>query len=76
MLDDRLKDIVRDVLGDDQLQLDERTTAQDVAGWDSLAHINIMVSVETEYGVSFTTDQLGRFRDLGELQDFLHRTTA
>lgn len=76
MLDERLKEIVQDVLGDDRLELDEHTTAKDVPGWDSLAHINIMVSVETEYGVSFTTDQLSRFRDLGELQGFLHRATG
>jgi acyl carrier protein len=76
MLDERLKEIVQDVLGDDQLELDERTTAKDVPGWDSLAHINIMVSVESEFGVSFSTDQLSRFRDLGELQDFLHRRSA
>lgn len=76
MLDERLTQIVQDVLGDDQLQLDEGTTAADVPGWDSLAHISIMVAVEGEYGVTFTSEQLGRFRDLGELQEFLHRRTA
>lgn len=76
MLDERLKEIVQDVLGDDQLQLDESTSAADVAGWDSLAHISIMVAVESEYGVTFSSEQLGRFRDLGELQAFLHRPTA
>lgn len=75
MLDRRLVEIVRDVLGDDELVLDEHTTATQVPGWDSLAHINIMVSVETEYGVAFNTDQLSRYRNLGELQDFLHRST-
>lgn len=73
MLDARLTEIVQDVLGDDSLALDEHTTAQDVAGWDSLAHINIMVAVEAEYGVTFSSSQLTRFRDLGELQQFLRQ---
>lgn len=73
MLDDRLREIIQDVLDDEHLELDEQTTAADVEGWDSLAHINIMVAVEGAYGVSFTSDQLGRFRDLGELQDFLRQ---
>ena len=71
MLDDQLCEIVQDVLGDDELELQEHTRADDVEGWDSLAHINIMVAVEGAYGVSFTSDQLTAFRDLGELQAFL-----
>ena len=76
MLDDQLIEIVRDVIGDDDLTLDEATTASDVEGWDSLAHINIMVAIEAEYGVSFNTDQLGRFRDVGELQQFLRERAS
>lgn len=75
MLDAQLCEIVQDVLGDDELELHEQTTADDVEGWDSLAHINIMVAVEGAYGVTFTSDQLSSFRNLGELQDFL-RTRA
>lgn len=71
MLDARLREIVQDVLGDDELELHDRTTADDVEGWDSLAHINIMVAVEGAYGVTFTSDELSAFRDLGELQAFL-----
>lgn len=71
MLDERLTQIVRDTLGDDDLELDETTIASDVTGWDSLAHINIMVAVETEYGVTFSSEQLGGFANLGELQAFL-----
>lgn len=73
MLDAQLRQIVQDSLGDDELELHERTTADDVDGWDSLTHINIMVAVESAYGVSFTSEQLGGFRDLGELQDFLRK---
>jgi acyl carrier protein len=73
MLDPRLCEIVRDILGDEELELSERTSATDVQGWDSLAHINIMVAVEVDYGVSFTSDELTQFRDLGELQDFLRQ---
>jgi acyl carrier protein len=76
MLDDRLIEIVRDVLGDDELELTEDTVASDVPGWDSLAHINVMTDVETEYAVTFTTAQLGQFRNLGELQEFLRSRAA
>jgi acyl carrier protein len=71
MLDERLTQIVKDTIGDDDLDLDESTSAADVDGWDSLAHINIMVAVESEYGVVFSSEQLSRFDNLGELQAFL-----
>jgi acyl carrier protein len=71
MLDDRLMRIVKDTLGNDDLELDESTVAADVTGWDSLAHINIMVAVEAEYGVFFSSEQLGGFANLGELQAFV-----
>lgn len=70
MIDPRLQQIVEDVLGE-EVVLTERTRASDVPGWDSLAHINIMFAVETEFGVSFSDDQLTRFADVGELQSFL-----
>lgn len=76
MIDSRLVEIIQDVLGADDLQLDESTSAGDVDGWDSLAHINIMVAVEEEFRVSFTSDQLTRFKNLGELQDFLTEAAA
>lgn len=71
MLDEQLIQIIGDVIGEADLDLDETTVAADVPGWDSLAHINIMMSVEDAYGVTFSTEQLGRFRDLGELQAYL-----
>jgi acyl carrier protein len=71
MLDERLTQIVKDTIGDDDLDLDESTSAADVDGWDSLAHINIMVAVESEFGVVFSSEQLGQFDNLGELQAFL-----
>jgi len=70
-VDGRVLQVFRDVLGDESLQLDDATTAIDVPGWDSLAHINIMYSLEAEFGVQFTDDQLTSFQDVGELRRFL-----
>jgi acyl carrier protein len=76
MLDERLTQIVKDTIGDDDLDLDESTSAADVDGWDSLAHINIMVAVESEYGVVFSSEQLSQFDNLGELQAFLRASRS
>lgn len=71
VVDSRLQQVFRDVLADDDLVLERHTTAADVPGWDSLAHINLMFAVEQEFGITFRDDQLTSFRDVGELEDFV-----
>ncbi|WP_369137169.1 acyl carrier protein [Modestobacter versicolor] len=70
-VEERVHQVIRDVLADDEVVLTDATTAAEVEGWDSLAHINIMFALESEFDVQFTDDQLSSFRDLGELRRFL-----
>ena len=43
---EQLTEVFRDVFDDDELVIDATTTAQDVEGWNSLAHIRLVVSIE------------------------------
>lgn len=70
-LHDRLEDIFRTVLNDEQLTLTDETTAAEVEGWDSVAHINLMFSIESEFGVQFAGNELAEFKNVGELKAFL-----
>jgi acyl carrier protein len=67
----RLLQVFREVLAVEDLRLSDSSTAADVPGWDSLAHINIMYSLEAEFGVQFSDEQLTSFQDVGELRRFL-----
>ncbi len=70
-VEQRMQQVIRDVLRDDDLVLSDDTTANEVEGWDSLAHINIMFLLESEFGVQFTDEQLNSFRNVGELRRYL-----
>jgi acyl carrier protein len=37
--------------------LSEATRQESVRGWDSLAHVQLVLGLESEFGVSFTIDQ-------------------
>lgn len=63
----RLTPIFRDVFDDESLVPLATMTAADVAEWDSLNHIRLMVSIEREFGVTFTTAEVSGFRNVGEL---------
>lgn len=65
---ERLQEIAREVFDDDELVLTDSTTAKDVDGWDSLAHVTFMYSVEEDFGVQFTDAEFAGFTDIGELK--------
>lgn len=69
-----LERVFRDVFGDEGIVLNDDTTAAGIAGWDSLGHINLMFSLEEQFGVQFEGNQLAEFANVGELRRFLDTT--
>lgn len=63
---DRLLPIFRDVFDDETLALSPSMTAGDVDGWDSLAHIRLIVSVETDFGVKFSAADVSSLKNVGD----------
>jgi acyl carrier protein len=69
----RLEELFQTVFNDDGLTLRDDMTAGDVPGWDSVAHINLMFSIEQAFGVQFQGNELAEFANIGELKAFLAR---
>lgn len=59
---DALQTVFRDVFGDDDIVLADSMTADDVPGWDSLAHINLMIATEKQCGIRFATAEISRLK--------------
>lgn len=64
---DRLNEIFRDVLDNDEIVLKPGITAADVDEWDSLSHIRIIVAIEQAFGIKFAVTEIGNLKDVGEL---------
>jgi len=73
---DRIQDIARDVFDNYDLVLTDSTTASDVEGWDSLAHVAFMYSVEEEFGVHFSDAEFAGFTDIGDLKRTLQEKVS
>ena len=71
MLDDRLQRVFDDLFPDAEVQVADTTTSDDIEGWDSLMHINLMFRVEQEFGVQFHGEEMGALSDVGELKQLL-----
>lgn len=64
---ERLNAMFQEVFDDETLQVTPETTANDVEGWDSLSHINLIVAVESAFNVRFSQKELLKFRSVGDL---------
>ncbi len=69
----RIRDILAEVVDDDSLQLVESTSADEVAGWDSINHVKLLIGLESELGFRFETDEVGGLHNVGELVDLVRK---
>jgi acyl carrier protein len=70
---EKLQEIFRTVLADDDLVLSDDLTAAGVPAWDSLAQVSLMFTIESEFGLQFKDDQLTSFDNVGELRRFIEQ---
>ena len=64
---ERVQAVVADQIDRDDVALSMSTVAASVDGWDSLAHVRIMIAVEEEFGVRFDMSEITSLSDVGDL---------
>ncbi len=64
---EKITPIFRDVLENDSLVLSDMLTAEEVPGWDSLAHVNLIVCIENEFDIRFGISELNELKNVGAL---------
>lgn len=62
----KLQEIFRDIFDDEDLAINKSTTADDVEDWDSLTHMQLIITIEKKYGVKFTTDEVMNTKNVGD----------
>jgi acyl carrier protein len=68
---ERLEAVFRDTFNQDSIALTDATTAADIPGWDSVAHITLMFGIEQEFGIQFVGNELAEFETVGALRAYL-----
>ena len=68
---EKLEQLIRHVLNDDSIVLNDETTAHQVEGWDSLAHITFMYAIEYEFDIAFDADEFSNVADIGRLRQLI-----
>lgn len=63
----RLNEIFCEVFDDDDIKIAPEMTANDVDGWDSLSHVNLIVTIESKFNIRFNQKELLTFKNVGDL---------
>ncbi|MCI8416141.1 MAG: acyl carrier protein [Lachnospiraceae bacterium] len=66
-----LNQVFQDVFDDEEIQVTEDTTAEDIEDWDSLEHINLIVAVERHFGMKFTMGEVTGMKNVGAMADII-----
>lgn len=63
----RVEQIFREELGQDDIVLNDETTAEDVEGWDSLSHVQLVAVMEDAFGIEFSSREILSWDNVGDL---------
>jgi len=64
---DRLTPLFREVFDDDTVVVTPQLTANDVENWDSLSHVRLMVAIEEDFKIHFSSSEIASFKTVDDL---------
>jgi acyl carrier protein len=73
---DRLQPIFQDIFDNPKLVVDRASSALNVPGWDSFAHINLVTAIEQEFRIKFALGELADLKNVGEMIDLMKTKMA
>lgn len=66
-----IQPLFNNVFEREDLVITRETSAQDVEEWDSLAQIDLVVSMEKQFGIKFSLDELVELKNVGDAVDLI-----
>ena len=68
---DELQPIFQDIFEDDELLITAESNANTVEGWDSLAHITLIFTIEQEFEIKFALGELEAIKNVGDMVELM-----
>jgi acyl carrier protein len=62
-----LNQVFQQVFANPALAIDVAMTPNDIDGWDSMAHVNLIAAVELRFKIKFQTKELRSIKTVGDL---------
>lgn len=69
---EKLNEVFSDVF-DEEIVVNEKTTAADIEDWDSLTHITLISEVEDAFGIKLSMKEVLDMKNVGEMADLIQK---
>lgn len=69
----KLQEIFRDILDNEEIVLTETTSAKDIEEWDSLSNVQLVVGIEDEFGIRFTSAEIPSWKNVGDMVECISK---
>ena len=64
---ERLNRVFQEVFDDDEIEIRDQMTAEDIEEWDSLMHVALVVAVENEFNMRLNAAEIGKLENVGAM---------
>jgi acyl carrier protein len=71
-----MNDVIGAVFSCDGATLQNSDSPDTVANWDSMMHIILLSSLEVEFGISFSAEEMSTIQSIGEVRQAVANKTA
>ena len=61
--------ILRDILDNENIVLKTTTVSNDVKGWESLTHLQLIIAIEKHFKIKFSSEEYFSWKNVGEIID-------
>ncbi|MFH0867065.1 MAG: acyl carrier protein [Bacteroidota bacterium] len=66
---EQLNSVFCRVFDDNDIKISSETTTNDIDGWDSLSHVNLVVAIEKYFGIKFKSSEIMKWKNVGQMQE-------
>ena len=72
-MESKVKSILVDVFDIKETDITDEMNLRDVESWDSLKHMNLVISLEQQFNTEFSTEEIIEMKNLSDIYNILKR---
>ncbi len=69
----KIRNVFREVFDDDEMIILDSTSSKDIEDWDSVAHIKLVLSLEQEFSIRLTIDEVASIKTVDDFKQSISR---